>query len=114
MIKEYQQLLDEVGMIALSLGFNKTHDSDYQALFSNDSGWFISFEGERYFRPAFELSIGKDDLKFSVRLLMAVFDVNDKPSLSRQLEFLGEKYNDLFILPPPYISEYERIDSVDI
>jgi len=114
MIKDYQLLLDEIETAVLSMGFKKTHDDEFEAIFSNDSGWTILFEGERYVRPAFELSVGKDCFKFSVRLLMAIFNVDDKPSLSRQLKFISEKYKDVFVTPPPYLLKYEKANEVDI
>ena len=112
MIEDYQALLGEVETTVLTMGFYKSQDDEYEAMFLNESGWFISFEGERYVRPAFELSIGKEDLKFSVRLLMTVFNVTDKPSLSKQLRFVEERSSDLFVSPPPYLAEYQKVDQV--
>ena len=112
MIEEYLALLDEVESTVSPMDFKRFQDDEYEAIFKNESGWFVSFEGERYVMPAFELSIGKEDLKFSVRLLMTVFNVADKPSLSRQLKFIEERSSVLFVSPPPYLAEYQRLNQV--
>ena len=112
MFNDYKALLNKIETAVVPMGFSQSRNDEYEAVFWNNSGWFISFEGERYVRPAFELTIGKDELRFSVRILMTVFNVTDKPSLTRQLKFLEEKFDDLFISPPPYLAEYQKADQI--
>lgn len=114
MIKDYQLLLDEVKNTVLPMGFMLIKNDDFEAVFSNDNGWLISFEGERYVRPAFDLVVGINDLSFSTRLLMEVFDVNEKPSLTAQLDFIAKNYKNIFVFPPPYAKAYEKLNEVDI
>lgn len=114
MIKDYQPLLEKVKNSVLPIGFSLIKDDAYEATFSNSDGWMISFEGERYARPAFDLSVSINNSKFSVWLLMEVFNITDKPSLTKQLKFISEKHKEIFVFPPPYSEQYDKADGIDI
>ena len=115
MINDYRPLLEKVKKSVIPMGFKLDKDNDFEATFSNDSGWSIFFEGERYVEnPAFELSIGANGQSFSVRLLMEVFRVDEKPSLKNQLKFIDDKYESLFVFPPPYLAEYQKVNEIGL
>ena len=114
MIKDYQPHLEKVKNSVSSIGFSLVKDDAYEATFLNSDGWVIGLEGERYARPAFDLSVSINNSKFSVWLLMEVFNVTDKPSLTEQLRFISEKYKEIFVFPPPYLKQYDKANEVDI
>lgn len=113
MIKEYKALLKEVECVVFPLGFSVIKNNDFEVVFSNADNWVISFQGERYVRGAFELFVGVNGYSFSVRILMMVFNVFEKPSLKNQLKFISDEKENIFILPPPYAELYDVLNDVD-
>ncbi len=113
MIDDYKALLEIVKNKLELIGFSLRKDTDFIACFSGNSDWEISFEGERYVRPAFNLSVQCFDSEFSIRILMKLFKNYKRPSLDEQLKFLIENHDQIFVYPPPYANEYEIINTRD-
>ena len=111
MIDDYKALLEIVRNKLEFIGFSLREDTEFIAYFSGNSGWEILFEGERYVRPAFNLSVQYSDSEFSIRILMKLFKNYKKPSLDEQLKFLVENHDQIFVYPPPYAKKYEIIDT---
>ena len=113
MIGDYDEFLGKVKVRLSELGFSLDENTDYMATFSNNTNWSVVFEVERYVRPAFDLSVSVGGLRFSVWILMRVFNVGSKPSLDAQLQFIIDKHEQIFIYPPPYAEEYNRLNDVE-
>ena len=111
MISDYEDLLEIVKIKLELIGFSLREDTDFVAYFSGDSDWEISFEGDKYVRPSFNLSAEIYDSEFSIRILMEVFKNYKKPSLEEQLNFLIDNHRKIFVFPPPYSDEYEVLNT---
>ena len=111
MIDDYKALLEIVKNKLELIGFSLREDTEFVAYFSGSSDWKILFEGERYVRPAFNLSVQYYDSEFSIRILMKLFKNYKKPSLDEQLKFLIENHDQIFVYPPPYAKKYEIINT---
>ena len=118
MIADYKEIQIELENQICELGFNKTKDEDFLAVYINRKGWTVILEGERYVRPAFDLSIAlnSDSEEFSLWILMKVFSQRDSmaemtPSLTNQLKFLTNNFESLFSEKPWYKEKYDEINS---
>ncbi len=111
MIEDYKDLLEIVRKKLSSIGFKLREDTDYIAYFSRNGDWEISFEGDKYVRPSFDLSAEFHDLDFSIRILMKIFKNHTKPSLDEQLNFIIDNQDKIFVFPPPYADEYEILNN---
>jgi hypothetical protein len=111
MISDYEDLLEIVRIKLELIGFSLREDTDFVAYFSGDSDWEISFEGDKYVRPSFNLSVENRDSEFSIRILMKLFKNHKKPSLDEQLNFLIDNHRKIFVFPPPYADEYEILNT---
>ena len=112
MIGDYEDLLEKVKIKLELIGLTLREDKDFIAYFSGDSDWEISFEGDKYVRPSFNLSAEIYDSDFSIRILMKLFKNYKKPSLDEQLNFLVDNHRNIFVFPPPYADEYEILNTV--
>lgn len=114
MIEGYQRVLKEVEVAVKEMRFALTEDTEYEAVFTNEKGWIISLEGERYCAPAFNLmvAVGQEEKRFAVYLLMTVFGEDIKPSLVNSLAFVKEYKDRLFVSPAPYEAEYDKLNNV--
>lgn len=127
MIRDYQAPLSTVVHHLAAMGFTLEEDAEFWAIFKNEEGWKIVFEGERYVRPAFDITIEfvyedkkrlkemdrKSPIRYSIRILMKVFERIEHieckvPSLENQLEFLRIYMDKIFIYPPTYTDDYNR------
>ena len=111
MIGEYKDLLETVKKKLELIGFTLREDADFVAYFSGNSDWEVCFEGDKYVRPSFDISVEIYDSAFSIRLLMKLFKNYKKPSLDEQLNFLIDNHSKIFVFPPPYSEGYEVLNT---
>jgi hypothetical protein len=116
MVPEYDDLLPLVLSKLATIGYQLSENDDFVAKFENGSDWYIIFEGDPYVRPAFNLVVNMQDKSgniihsFNVRLLMEVFSVKEKPSLSAQLDFIIKYHNEIFSQMAQYKGRYEALN----
>ena len=75
MISEYENVLTSIKPTLEEVGFFLTENSDFWAEFKTSDGWKIVFEGERYYRPLFDIRITlpEEKIDYSVGILMKCF-----------------------------------------
>lgn len=93
MIDAYSKILETTKDTISQICFFIESDSEYVAIFSNKSKWKIILEADRYIHPAFDLTVARDlssidEQKYSIRILMKVFNDFRTPSLQNQLDFI--------------------------
>lgn len=132
MISDYQDLFVVVNAALPKMGFVLYEDEDFCARFKNDNdSWEVIFTGDRYMRPALDLSIGmkiktikwdwgKEYIykeTYPVWMLMEIFSEIEEipetvPSLVNQLEFLWLYKDKLFIDPQPYAEMFDEKNKI--
>lgn len=115
--QEFQSELSKVG-----LDYAVVYDSELTALLQLNSGWVLSFDCERYYVPAFTVSIApstKDAMVgkgYALRILMKVFEKKRNreyglPNFHNEALFLATEKKVIFEAPDYYTAEYERLNS---
>jgi hypothetical protein len=114
MVPEYSTMVSSLLGALVPMGYELNQNSDFLLVLQR-SGRFVVLEGEPFVRGAFNLGITSvwppsPRHMFSVRLLMRIFGVHDKPSLENQLRFLVTNQEVLFESPEAYESQYRDLD----
>ena len=120
---DYLALLQELQGELTSAGIENSvvEDTELAAILLLSTGWVLVFEGERYYGPAFSISVAPtlEDAKrtrgFAVFLLMRVFENISgkrygKPSIKNQVRFLAEEKRQIFSDTKNYELEYDRLN----
>ncbi|MBK8456222.1 MAG: hypothetical protein IPL47_03210 [Phyllobacteriaceae bacterium] len=112
----YAPLCKTVERALMPMGFRIVDEHEFVARFKKDSDWSIVFEGERYMQPAFGLFLVFNFEKnsqeyYSIRLLMKIFGIDEKPSLNAQLRFISDHSKQLFDADRTYREAYDKLDN---
>lgn len=113
---EFQCELSKVGV-----SHSVVWESELTVLFKLDSNWILIFDCERYYGPAFTVSIAPtiDDARrggsFTLRLLMKIFESKTGkkfglPTFENEAKFLASEKALLFGPPDFYSAEYKKLN----
>jgi hypothetical protein len=105
-----------------SLGYMRVREEELSAKFVLTSGWNLLFECERYYGPAFQITLvppqrdAKGSEGYVLWLLMKAFEnlnhVNyGAPTIDAQVDFLTSEREKIFNNPSSYDTEYRRLNS---
>ena len=117
MLDEYKKYLVQVVGELSVIGMVLIEDSDYLACLESQTGWRLSLEGERYYRPQIDIEVTPPNQEegFSLWILMDAYQRIENiqqppPSLSNQLSFFKANYDGWLLDVAKYKQAYKEIN----
>ena len=121
MRNDYQPYFRQLKARVDELGYSNVKEDELDAEFFLLCGWSLRFECERYYGPAFDISIvppaptTRNPDGYAVRILMRVLEKLDnklygKPTIDGQMDFLVQQADRIFADPAFYDAEYTKLN----